>query len=322
MSLEECEFIGHKLGFDPLSLKACLHYLRKYHIISFYNVLSHVIFGSCQVILDKITGFVTYSLAVKKGDRPLLGFQRKFHQQGILSLKILQSEACSKHYKRNLFTPDDLLVILKSLLIITEVGEGEYLMPYVLEVSDIYPSSPVPEGKIRSSFVLHFSKKSPMIGIYCCTISYLMTKAGWKLLTEDGEAVQVARNSVAFKMLKSLLGNITFLDPLSLYLEVAVELPEIVANVDSSFYCQIGDIFIPAMKQAMQTLNYDVRTPEVSFLCPDQGASCSTYSHIAIVNDSHTFLTCSINPGSIVHPLTQDQKHWLSTSKDGEHNVT
>ena len=73
LSLEECEFIGHKLGFDPLSLKACLHYLRKYHIIFFYNVLPHVIFGSCQVILDEITKFVTYSLALKKGDQPLLG---------------------------------------------------------------------------------------------------------------------------------------------------------------------------------------------------------------------------------------------------------
>ena len=148
LSLEECEFIGHRLGFDPLSLKACLHYLHKYHIISFYNVLPHVIFGSCQVILDKITEFVTYSLALKKGDQLLLGFERKFHQQGIiLSLKILQSEACSKHYKRNLFTRDDLLVILKSLFIITEVGEGEYLMPCVLEVSDIYPSPPVKRAK-------------------------------------------------------------------------------------------------------------------------------------------------------------------------------
>ena len=65
-----------------------------------------------------------------------------------------------------------------------------------------------------------------------------MTKAGWKLLTEGGEPVQVARNSVALKMLKSLSGKITFLDPLSSYLEVVVELPEIVAKVDISHYCQ------------------------------------------------------------------------------------
>ena len=71
-----------------------------------------------------------------------------------------------------------------------------------------------------------------------------MTKAGWKLLKENGEAVQVARNSVAFKMLKSLSGKITFLDPLSSYLEVVVELPEIVAKVNSSFYFQIRDTFM------------------------------------------------------------------------------
>ena len=124
------------------------------------------------------------------------------------------------------------------------------------------------------------------------------------------------------RCLKVFSRKITFLDPLSFYLEVVVKLPEIVAKVDNSFYSQIRDTFITAMKQAMQTLNYDVRTPEVSFLCPDQGASCSTYSHISIVDDSQTFLTCSINPGSIVHPLTQDQKNWLSTLEDGEHNVT
>ena len=43
LSLQECEFIGHKLGFDPPSLRACLNYLRQLHIISFYDVLPNVI---------------------------------------------------------------------------------------------------------------------------------------------------------------------------------------------------------------------------------------------------------------------------------------
>ena len=200
LSLQECQFVGHKLGFDAPSLKACLHYLRQYHIISFHDVLPNVIFGSSQVILDKITELIIYSLRLKRGDRAVLGVERKFHQQGILCLEILQTRACYNHYRGNLFMPEDLLKVLKSLLIVTEVGEGEYLMPCVLEVSDIYPSPPPPEGTIRSSFVLHFSKKSPMIGIYCCTISYLLTEAGWKLLKEGGEVVQVARNSVTFEL--------------------------------------------------------------------------------------------------------------------------
>ena len=65
-----------------------------------------------------------------------------------------KSDACSKHYKEGLFSPEDLLKVLKSLLIVTEVGSGEYLMPCILEVSDIYPSSPVPQNHIRSSFIL------------------------------------------------------------------------------------------------------------------------------------------------------------------------
>ena len=136
----------------------------------------------------------------------------------------------SKHYRDDLFTPNDFLKVLISLLIVTEVRSGEYLVPCVLDVSDIYPSPALSTGSMRSSFVLHFSKKSPIIGIYCCTISYLMSEAGWKLLTEGGEVVQVARNSITFEMpRKGLAGKLTFLDPLSSYLEIIVEFPVTIA---------------------------------------------------------------------------------------------
>ena len=296
LSLQECQFIGYKLGFDAPSLKACLDYLHQLHIVSFYDVLPNVVFASCQVVLDKITELVVYSLELKKGERVSTGADRKFHQQGILSLEILQSEACSKHYSKY-FAPEGLLEILKSLFIVTEVGPGEYLMPCVLEVSDIFPSLPTPEGSVRSSFLLHFSKKSPMLGIYCCTISYLLTKADWKLLTKDGEVVQVARNNVAFQLPRELPGKLTFLDPLSSYLEVVVDTPAIIAAEHSAvvLYRDIRDTFIEAMKAAMRTLNYEVRTPELSFLCPEQSSQCPSFPHLAKVNATHSFLTCSLS---------------------------
>ena len=316
LSLQECEFIGYKLRFDLPSLKACLLYLRQLHIISFYDFLPNVVFGSCQVILDKITELVTLSLELKKKNRTTFGVDRKFHQQGILSLDILHSKACSKHYSSKHFTPKDLLKVLKSLLIVTEVGPGEYLMPCVLEVSDIYPSPTVPEGNVRSSFVLHFSKKSPMLGIYCCTISYLLTKAGWKLLTRDGEVVQVARNSTGFELPGNIPGKLTFFDPLSSYLQVVVELPQIVAYKRSAaLFCEIRDTFSAAVQQALQTLNYEVKTPELSFLCPEQSTECSIFPHLATVDQSHEFLTCSKNPSRVYHLLSPDQKMWLPTSK-------
>ena len=316
LTIQECEFIGHKLGFDPPSLKACLNYLRQLHIITFYDVLPSLVFGSCQVILDKITELVTLSLELKKGDRISTGAERRFHQQGILSLDILRSKACSKHYSSKHFTPEDLLKVLKSLFIVTEVGPGEYLMPCVLEVSDIYPSPPVAKGNVRSSFILHFSKKSPMLGIYCCTISYLLTKAGWKLLTGHGEVVQVARNSITFQLPGSSSGKVTFRDPLSSYLEVVVDVPKVIASkLTKKVRHEISNTFITAVQQAMQTLNYEVKTPELSFLCPEQSTECPELPHFATLDEPNGLLICSRNPGTVCHPLTPDQKMWLPKSE-------
>ena len=316
LSLQECQFIGHNLGFNLPSLTACLNYLRDLHIISFYDILPNVVFGSCQVILDKITELVTLSLELKKGDRISTGAERKFHQQGILSLDILNSEACSKHYSSKHFTPEDLLKVLKSLFIVTEVQPGEYLMPCVLDVNAIYPFPQVPKNNFRSSFALHFSKESPMLGIYCCTISYLLTKAHWKLLLKDDEVVQVARNSVTFQLPSSSSGKVIFLDPLSSYLEVVAFIPQVIAlKVRKKIRQEIHNTFITAMKQAMQTLHYEVNTPELSFLCPEQSTECSTLPHIAKLDKANELLICSRNPGSVCCPLTPDQKMWLQNGK-------
>ena len=109
LSRQECEFIGHQLGFDYDSLNAALEYLRQLNIISLYDVLPNVVFASSQVILDKISELVAYSLKLKKGQSVIGGAGRKFLQQGIISLETLKSPSLSKHYTPGLFEPDALL---------------------------------------------------------------------------------------------------------------------------------------------------------------------------------------------------------------------
>ena len=312
LSLQECEFIGHKLGFDPPSLKAALNYLRQLHIISFYEVLPNVIFGSSQVILDKITELVTYSLKLRKGDCAVGGAERKFLQQGIISLELLKSQALSRHYSGDLFKVEDMLEVFVSRLILSEVGPGQYLVPCVLGVSNIYPSTQMANGNVCSSFILNFSKKSPMCGLYCCTTSSLMSDAGWKLLAEGGEVVQVARNSITFEMPLGFPGQLTFRDPLSSYLEVIVDIPAFIAAEHSPMlYHVIRSVFFPAVRKAMETLHYEVRTPELSFLCPEQSSRCSARPHVATVDKTHSFLRCSRNPGKVCCALTLEQKMWF-----------
>ena len=318
LSRQECEFIAHKLGFNFESLRAALHYLKQLNIIAYYDVLPGVVFGSSQVVLDKITELVRYSLQLKKGPCAVGGAERTFLQQGIISLEFLSSPAFSKHYTSQLFGPEELLKVLISLLVVAEVGAREYIMPCVLEVSCIYPTPPLPEGHVLASFIVNFSKKSPMFGVYCCTTASLMSDAGWRLLTEGGEVVQVARNSITFEVPRDYAGKVTILDPLSSYLEVTVQLPVHIATEHSTrLYPEIRDTFLAAVKKAMETLHYEARDPEVSFLCPEQSERCSVEPHLATVDGSQSSLTCSLRPGSVCHPLTEEQRIWLPAASGG-----
>ena len=312
LSRREYEYVAHMLGFNPESLKAALHYLQQLNIIAYYDVLPGVVFGSSQVVLDKITELVRYNLELKKGCYTMRGAGRKFQQQGIVSLEFLSSPEFSKHYISQLFGPEEVLKVLISLLVVAKVGAREYIMPCVLEVSCIYPTPPVPEGHVLASFIVHFSKKSPMFGVYCCTTASLMSDAGWRLLTEDGEVVQVARNSITFEVPRGYAGKVTFMDPLSSYLEVTVQLPVHVAMKHSKkLYPEIRDTFLVAVEKAMETLHYEARVPEVSFLCPEQSKRCSVEPHVATVDGSQSSLTCSLRPDRVCHPLTEEQRMWL-----------
>ena len=315
LSRKECEFIGHKLGFDPASLNSALDYLRQLNIIAYYDVLPNVVFGSSQVILDKITELVRYSLELKKGDHVASGAERRFAQQGIISLEFLKSPALSKHYIEELFEPKDLLKVFISLLIVSEIAVSEYIVPSVLEVSSIYPFPPVLEGNMRSSFILHFSRNCPMFGIYCCTVSSLMSDFRWKLLTKGGEEVQVARNSITFAMpenWKDFPGTVTVLDPLSSHFQVVLELPASLASKHRSrLFPEIRNTCLAAVKKAMKTLHYEASLPDVSFLCPEQSPVCSRVPHPATVVESINILKCPLEP-RVSHPLTEEQKIWLS----------
>ena len=217
----------------------------------------------------------------------------------------------SKHYTPGLFEPDALLRVFISLLVISKVGDGEYLVPCVLEVSSIYPSPPLPKGCVRSSFIVNFSKNSPIFGIYGCTVSSVRSDAGWKLLTEGGEAIQVARNSTMFELPASFPGKITILDPLSSYLQVVVELPLAFTSKKEakSLYPRIRDAIFTAVKRAMKTLNYKVYTPELTFLCPEQSSLCSVMPHPATVKQG--ILVCSLKPSVVCHQLSEEQQKWL-----------
>ena len=313
LSREECEFVAHKLHFDPKSFKAALLYLSQLNIIAYYEKLPSVIFGSCQVILDKITEIIHYSLQLKKGTRVATGMDCKLVNQGIVSLALLSSNCFSKHYDNKMFGPHELLTVLKDLLVVGEIGLDEYLMPCVLDLSCIYPSPQVADGFMQDSFILLFPKHCATLGIFCAACSFLLKDSKWRLLTEGGEVVLVARNSIAFQMPRGCGGQVTLKDPLSSYLEVSVELPtHITGQHRATLYNEIRVTLLSAVEGAMKTHNRTVTAPQVSFLCPEKSGKCSLLPHPATIDEAQTSLTCSQAPGRVSHPLTEQHRMWLA----------
>ena len=72
----------------------------------------------------------------------------------------------------------------------------------------------------------------------------------------------------------------------------------------------------------MQTQHYKVMKPELSFLCPEQSDECSKMPHLATVDDTCSFLKCSIKPATVYRSLTEDQKMWFNTQETGEFIVS
>ena len=313
LSREECEYVAHKLHFDLESFKAALLYLSQLNIIAYYEKLPSIIFGSCQVILDKITEIIHYCLQLKKGTLVATGMDRKLVNQGIVSRELLKSKTFPKHSEKQIFGPQELLTVLEDLLVIGKIDSDEYLMPCVLDISCIYPSPQAADGFTQESFILLFPKHCSMLGIFCAACSFLLRESGWRPLTEGGEVVKVARNSISFQMPEGGGGQVTLKDPLSSYFEVSVELPtHITGKHRAELYQRIQGTLLSAVEGAMKIHNRIVTAPQVSFLCPEKSDKCSSnVPHPATIDEAQTSLTCSQAPSKVSHPLTEKHRMWL-----------
>ena len=97
------------------------------------------------------------------------------------------------------------------------------------------------------------------------------------------------------------------------------ELPSHIEPKDKeSLYHGIRDTLLKAVQEAMHNFHKMSYIPWVTFLCPKQTEKCSHLPHPALIDDAQTSLKCSIKPGSVSHPLTDEQKLWLLSVHHGK----
>ena len=130
------------------------------------------------------------------------------------------------HYVEGVFSPADMMKLFEKLLIVSEVSNGEYLMPCVLQADHQAKCNPEPETQSVPPLVLHFPGGPARYGVYCGTICHVMTESKWKILTDPGteEPLHVTRNSVHFSV-PHCRGKVTINDTFDSFFLVTVHVP-------------------------------------------------------------------------------------------------
>ena len=309
MSKEECFEVAATYNFTRESFEAALKYLRGLKLIFYYEeVLPNIVFIDAQAILDKITELVVHSLSLQaKSSGKLLGALKKFVKRGIVTAEIL--EQFSSHYVPKLFMKEQLILVLKHLRIMAEVGKGEYLMPCLLRKQDI---PRIVAGASSLALLFYFGRDGPKLGVYCFLLASLITEAKWELLEENGYPVQVSRNRVQFALSGKNPGCVTITDPFSSYFHVIVELePPEDASADGiqEIYEEIcpaiRETILTGIRKASQKLNYNNSIPDIAFPCPKHNDL-----HPAIISENGRLLICT-SDRRVYSEMTEQHKLWL-----------
>ena len=306
--------VARRFHFTDESFEEALKYLHNLNILFYYkDVLPDVIFCNPQVLLDKVTELVEHSYRLQTAacqDVATEGKLRKFRDQGIITLEFLSKKEFRRHYVPDLFSPGDLLRLFKELFIVSPITEEEFLMPCLLRVTQepivFASSSSVPS-------LLFYFPLSPLLGVFCALVAYLLSQAKWELLLDakSRSPVKVDRNTIHFKVPGDLPGKIILSDSFSTYFQVSIE--KTPRAVCSKVCPQIRETILAGLRKASSALHYNNSVPKDAFLCLEHSTD-TAIPHASVVASTRTLMTCTLNPDEVFNSLTEEHLVWFSSS--------
>ena len=292
LSREQCGRVAEWIRIDEGSCEEALNFFNRLNMLFYFpNILADLVFIDPQIVLDKVTELVeeSYRMSQRKKKRPLCpiqGDRLKFRDHGQVTEKFLTE--FNSHYEAPLFTPKELVTLLKGLLVFADLSKDVYFMPCLLKVvsSEVVARYRVSEEK---ALAVHFPKSGPLMGMFCSTVAYLLSpeNAQWEVVkNEPGTPICLNRNLIQFTTPK-VAGTISLIDHFT-HFEVHIKTPK---TRVAQMWRLVHDELFAGMKKAKETLGYKNNTPVAAIVCPAHTAT----PHPATVEDDGTW-TCSVTP--------------------------
>ena len=275
----------------------------------FPKILPQLVFMEPQMLLDKVTELVdeTYQMRQGKKGKAVSGEKLKFCDYAQVTEKFL-GEFVS-HYEPPLFTPKELVTLLKGLLVFAEMSEDVYFMPCLLQVVDW---EVVEEHRVsgEKALALHFPDSGPLMGMFGSTVAYLMSSSNhhpcpWRVDEDEAGAPEcLHRNVIKFNIPKCT-GTISLIDHFThfeLHLHThPKKAPELWKLAHNAVFA--------GLKKAGKTTGYINNTPVPAIVCLTHPHPAKP--HPATV-DKDGVWTCSLTP-KVFGELEKDSCiPWLS----------
>ena len=155
-----------------------------------------------QVPLDKVSELTQHAISLREAKvgkvvvstSPVSPKWRKFRDQRILTIDMLESKKFEKHFEEDLFSPADLILIMQELLIIAPLTSSpidtlscplsqlEFFMPTLLRS---VPPSKLEKHRIfnpiADPLLIRFTSGCIRCGVFYCLVVFLLKMCGWQV---------------------------------------------------------------------------------------------------------------------------------------------
>ena len=333
LGIEECLQLANRFGYLLQDLEAALVFFDNVCIAHYYpSILPNTVFVDAQIPLDKITELSQHAISLRNAEvksRSTLSTGmtkaewKRFRDEGIITLGFLRF--FKKHYVEGIFSPEDMLLIMKDLLVIAPIPlvestthQAEFFMPSLL--TSIPPAE---LEKIRSSFTIsplaiYFRSGCIRSGVFCCLVVDVIKRLGWQVLLPSGEAICFAKNCIQLK-LPELPCTVTLIDSFS-YLEVYIK---VLLSLRKELCPVVRKEILKSIKLSCQALHYNNDTPKTGIFCPCKKSTGSIRKlHLADVSERNgcKFWMCSLE-ADVWEELSEEDRIWLDNSEgSGEYS--
>ena len=299
LSKEDCFTAAtEKLHFEEDAVDDALQYLDQVSVILYYpQILPNVVFADPWVLLDKVSELVynckSAEIKMLSREQALSSEWIKFHEFGLVTIKVLSQEIFSRHYVPGLFEVDDLVVLFKKLLIFATFSKSEYFVPALLHHLD---SKAIDDHRVSSipCLVLQFPGGGPRQGIFCALLCWLVSPendspAPWSISVDEvGSPVCLYRNCIQFEV-PELVATVTLIDTYT-HFEVHVDIPlEDAEDVCPEEFPVIRKAIDKGLHKAALNLGYFNSSPSPALLCPCGRGE----AHVAEIVES-SYWKCSL----------------------------